>query len=38
MKKNRLAITLLIPHYQNMFSTFYTLEIIKEVSRAAIDL
>lgn len=37
MKKNRLNITLLIPHYQNMFSTFYTLEIIKEVSQAAIQ-
>lgn len=37
MKKNRLSITLLIPHYQHMFSTFYTLEIIKEVSRAAVD-
>jgi LacI family transcriptional regulator len=36
MKKNRLTLGLIIPHYQNMFSTFYTLEIIKEVSRAAI--
>jgi len=37
MKKNSLSISLIIPQYQNMFSTFYTLEIIKEVSRAAID-
>lgn len=37
MKKERLTITLLIPRYQNMFSTFYTLEIIKEVSKSAID-
>jgi DNA-binding LacI/PurR family transcriptional regulator len=36
MKKNRLTISLIIPHYQNMFSTFYTLEIIKEVSKVAI--
>ncbi len=36
MKKNRLTVGLIIPHYQKMFSTFYTLEIIKEVSRAAI--
>lgn len=36
MKKNNLTICLAIPHYQNMFSTFYTLEIIKEVSWAAI--
>lgn len=38
MKKNRLTIGLVIPYYQNMFSTFYTLEIIKEVSRVAIRL
>ena len=37
MKKNTLSVTLIIPHYQNMFSTFYTLQIIKEVSKAAID-
>lgn len=37
MKKNRLTISLIIPHYQNMFSTFYALEIIKEVSKAAIE-
>lgn len=37
MKKNHLTITLLIPHYQNMFSSFYTLEIIKEASKSAID-
>jgi DNA-binding LacI/PurR family transcriptional regulator len=37
MKKDRLNLTLLIPHYQNMFSTFYTMEIIKEVSRQAIE-
>ena len=36
MKKNRLTISLIIPHYQNMFSTFYTLEIIKEVSKKVI--
>ncbi len=35
MRKNRLTIGLIIPYYQRMFSTFYTLEIIKEVSRAA---
>ncbi len=35
-KKNRLTFDLIIPYYQNMFSTFYTLEIIKEVSGAAI--
>ena len=38
MKKNRLTIGLIIPYYQDMFSTFYTLEIIKEVSRVAIRL
>jgi len=38
MKKNNLAITLIIPYYSNMFSTFYTLEIIKEASKAAIKL
>lgn len=37
MKKHNLTVTLLIPHYQHMFSSFYTLEIIKEASRAAID-
>lgn len=37
MKKNNLTITLIIPHYQNMFSTFYTLEIVKEVSKAALN-
>lgn len=37
-RKNKLIISLIIPHYQNMFSTFYTLEIIKEVSNAAIGL
>lgn len=36
MKKDRLFISLIIPYYPNMFSTFYTLEIIKEVSQAAI--
>jgi len=36
MRKNKLIISLIIPHYQNMFSTFYALEIIKEVSREAI--
>ncbi len=36
MKRKRLSISLIIPHYHNMFSTFYTLEIIKEVSRAVI--
>lgn len=36
MKKNRLSISLIIPYYPHMFSTFYTLEIIKEVSQAAI--
>lgn len=36
MRKNKLTISLIIPRYQNMFSTFYTLEIIKEVSRQAI--
>jgi len=35
-KKNKLVISLIIPHYQNMFSTFYTLEIIKELSCQAI--
>jgi len=38
MGKKRETICLLIPRYQNMFSSFYTLEVIKEVSRAAIDL
>lgn len=38
MKKKRLLISLIIPYYQNMFSTFYTLEIIREASKAAIDL
>lgn len=38
MKKKRLLISLIIPYYHNMFSTFYTLEIIKEASKAAIDL
>ncbi len=38
MKKNRLTIGLSIPYYQKMFSSFYTLEIIKEVSQAAIRL
>lgn len=37
MKKNNLTLCLAIPHYQKMFSTFYTLEIIKEVSSAAIE-
>jgi len=37
MKKNRLSVSLIIPHYQNMFSTFYALEIIKEVSKTAIN-
>lgn len=38
MKKNHLTVTLIIPYYNNMFSTFYTLEIIKEASKAAIKL
>lgn len=38
MKKNHLTVTLIIPYYNNMFSTFYTLEIIKEASKAAIQL
>ncbi len=38
MKKNRLTVTLIIPYYNNMFSTFYTMEIIKEASKAAIKL
>lgn len=38
MKKKRLLISLIIPYYHNMFSTFYTLEIIREASKAAIDL
>lgn len=37
MKKKRLSVSLVIPQYHNMFSTFYTLEIVREVSRAAID-
>lgn len=37
MKKKRLNLTLLIPRYENMFSTFYTMEIIREVSRQAIE-
>lgn len=37
MKRERLIVALIIPYYQNMFSTFYTLEIIKEVSRQAIE-
>ncbi len=37
MKKNNLSISLIIPHYHNMFSTYYTLEIIKEVSKSAVD-
>lgn len=37
MKKDNLTICLAIPHYQNMFSTFYTLEIIKEASKSAIE-
>jgi DNA-binding LacI/PurR family transcriptional regulator len=37
MKRDRLTIILIIPYYQNMFSTFYTLEIIKEVSKQAIE-
>lgn len=37
MRKERISISLIIPHYQNMFSSFYTLEVIKEASRAAID-
>lgn len=37
MKNSRLTVKLIIPRYQKMFSTFYTLEIIKEVSKAAID-
>ncbi len=36
MKKERLTVSLIIPHYQNMFSTFYALEIIKAVSWAAV--
>lgn len=36
MKKNNLSVSLIIPVYQNMFSSFYTLEIIKEVSKTAI--
>jgi len=36
MKKNRLSICLIIPYYQKMYSSFYTLEIIKEVSKAGI--
>lgn len=36
MNKGRITINLIIPHYTNMFSSFYTLEIIKEVSQAAI--
>jgi len=38
MRKNRLIIGLIIPYYQKMFSSFYTLEIIREVSQAAIKL
>ena len=38
MKKDSPTICLVIPHYQNMFSTFYALEIIKEVSKGAIEL
>jgi DNA-binding LacI/PurR family transcriptional regulator len=38
IKKNKLTISLIIPRYENMFSTFYTLEIIKELSSAAIAL
>jgi LacI family transcriptional regulator len=37
MKKNHLTVSLITPYYHNMFSTFYTLEIIKEVSKAAIE-
>ncbi|MBM3246033.1 MAG: LacI family transcriptional regulator [Candidatus Omnitrophica bacterium] len=37
MAKERINLTLIIPHYENMFSTFYTLEIIKEVSKVAIE-
>ena len=37
MKGNHLRVALIIPYYQNMFSTFYTLEIIKEVSSQAIE-
>ncbi|MDD4953492.1 MAG: substrate-binding domain-containing protein [Candidatus Omnitrophica bacterium] len=38
MKNDRLCVTLIIPRYHNMFSSFYTLEIIKEVSEVAIKL
>lgn len=37
MKKNNLSISLIIPHYHNMFSSYYTLEIIKEVSKSSLD-
>jgi DNA-binding LacI/PurR family transcriptional regulator len=36
MKKDKIEVCLIIPRYENMFSTFYTLEIIKEVSKAVI--
>lgn len=38
MKKNGLSVCLVIPRYENMFSSFYTLEIINEVSKTAIRL
>ena len=37
MKGSHLTVALIIPYYQNMFSTFYTLEIIKEISKQAIE-
>ncbi|MFH1338388.1 MAG: substrate-binding domain-containing protein, partial [Candidatus Omnitrophota bacterium] len=37
MKRSHLTVALIIPYYQNMFSTFYTLEIIKEISKQAIE-
>ena len=35
-RQRRITVGLIIPYYEHMFSSFYTLEIIKEVSKAAI--
>ena len=37
MKKKSLTIGLVIPHYPEMFSTFYTMEIIQGVSKALLS-
>ncbi len=38
MEKNGVTVTLIIPRYENMFSTFYTLAVIQEASKAAIEM